>query len=678
VSTTAETHGFRYAPGLDGIRALAVFAVVCYHLGTTSGVDVLPGGFLGVDIFFVLSGYLITSLLIAEARKHGRISIKQFYLRRARRLLPALYALLLIVGGIGAIWLPQQAARLRGDLLAALGYATNWWLVAQNSSYFTTLGDRPPLLTHLWSLAVEEQYYLIWPLILIVFFAIKARRRLMLTIVLAGVAASTIAAWVLYDPYADPSRVYYGTDTRALAPLLGAALAIAVQPWKHRSRLPRRARHLLDVLGVGALLALTVIAAVLRDTDDALYRGGFLVIAALGAIVVGVGGHPGTALGEMLGTQPLRWIGERSYAIYLWHWPVCVLTRPGVDVPITGWANAILRIALALLLAEISYHLIETPIRRNGFLAPLRAAPKAKLAHSVTASRRAPVFRTAFLAVALVAGGSAVGLQLSAAGAPVAGGPIDAGPDLSLGPLVTQSSAPSASASASLGPPLAKGAKVAFFGDSQGHTLLLNKPVDLGKTINAIDSTIEGCGVVLGRIEDQKSHERRNLNNCSSWPSTWASRVHTVRPAVAVIMIGAWDVFDLGLDSGNLTFASAGWDAYFIQQISQGIDILRNGGATVAISLLPCYAATRPDSVGVGAGWWPQRSERVRTSHVNDLLRQTAATYADRVFTLDPPPEFCTDPVIGKSDPYRWDGIHYSKPGAQHYFRWVLPQLFQP
>ncbi len=337
MSRPSEAHGFRYAPGLDGVRALAVLSVVAYHIGTTSDAIVLPGGFLGVDIFFVLSGYLITSLLVVEAMGHeGRISIKQFYIRRARRLLPALFALLLIVGAIGAVWLPQQAARLRGDLVASLGYFTNWWLVAENSSYFDTTGDRPQMLTHLWSLAIEEQYYLVWPIVLIVFAKMRAPRWLMLFMLGAAIVASTVAAAVMYDPFSDPSRVYYGTDTRALAPLVGAALAIAVCPWRHRKRLPRRTRHLLDSLGILALLLLAVVAAMLHDKDDALYLGGFLVIAVLGAVVVGVAGHPGTALGEMLGTQPWRWLGERSYAIYLWHWPVCVLTRPGVDVPITG------------------------------------------------------------------------------------------------------------------------------------------------------------------------------------------------------------------------------------------------------------------------------------------------------------------------------------------------------
>jgi peptidoglycan/LPS O-acetylase OafA/YrhL len=747
--------GLRYAPGLDGVRALAVFAVVAYHIGTTSNAVVLPGGFLGVDIFFVLSGYLITSLLVTEAQRRGRISIKQFYIRRARRLLPALFALLLVVGAIGALWLPQQAARLRGDLIAALGYATNWWLIAENSSYFATAGDRPPLLTHLWSLAVEEQYYLVWPLVMIAFAAVRAKRGLMLLVVLAGVTTSTAIGVLLYDPFSDPSRVYYGTDTRALAPLLGAALAIAVQPWRHRRRLPRGIRHALDVFGIAALLALAVVAAVLHDTDEALYRGGFVVIALLAAIVVGVSGHPGTALGEMLGTQPLRWLGERSYAIYLWHWPVCLLTRPGEDVPVHGWANAALRIALAVLLAEISYHLIENPIRKHGFLAPFKTPrPTPRRAHGAAipgqrAVGTAPVrpisvvpasaipasglpagglpvsavpaggvpasamlasgvlasgvlasappirpirpvsaaharaararprlarVRTVVLTITMVAGGTVVGLQLAAVpGTAVAGGPVDTGPEATLGPIgvvPTPSATDPAVAPPTSAPPLTKGAKVVFFGDSQGMTLLINKPADLGEYITTVDATIEGCGVLLGNVSS-RSGERRNLTrNCRNWRSVWENRVGQYKPDLAVIMVGAWDVFDLTLDSGELTFGSAAWDANFTQAVVSGIDTLRAGGADVAISLLPCYRPLRKS-----AGFWPERGDDDRTRHVNDLLRAAAATYAAGVRTLDPPEEFCTKPSIASNTAYRWDGIHYYRKGAALYFTAILPQI---
>jgi len=712
-----EHQGLRYAPGLDGVRALAVFAVVAYHIGTTSSADVLRGGYLGVDVFFVLSGYLITSLLVVEAQRNGSISIKNFYIRRARRLLPALFALLLVVTAVGAFWLPGQAAQLKGDVLASLGYFQNWWLIIQSSSYFGTAGDRPPMLTHLWSLAVEEQYYLVWPLVLIFFAKIRAARPVMLFFVLAGVAASTYVGLRLFVPFADPSRVYYGTDTRALAPLLGAALAIAVRPWLHRTRLPGGTRRALDTLGVIALLGLAGIAASLGDQDDRLYQGGFLVIAALAAVVVGVAGHPDTGLGRALGTQPLRYLGERSYAIYLWHWPVCLVTRPGVDVPVTGWANGALRVGIAIVLAEISYQLIEKPIRRHGFIATLRRPRPAKAAArhpaavpsgghptvepavgraSVPSVRpaaigrpprpaqrrpRAPLIRTAVLTIVLIGGGTWAGLGLtSAAEQPVAGGPIDTGPEQTLGPLpgtTGTEAGPVTSAPPHVSLPL--GSRVAFFGDSQGDGLLRNQPTDLGNYIDAVDATIEGCGILLGRMES-RSGERRNLtSSCGNWRSTWVDRVHQYDPDLSVIMIGAWDVFDIIVDGTGerVPFGSPKWDQIFNDALDQAISALRGGKQPVALALLPCYRPVEANK-GRGAGYWPERGEDDRTRHVNDLLRAAADSYRSGVYTLEPPGVFCTDESIAQDLSYRWDGIHFARKGAALYFQTILPHILDP
>jgi peptidoglycan/LPS O-acetylase OafA/YrhL len=709
---------FRHAPGLDGIRALAVAAVFAYHIGTTGGGSALPGGFIGVDVFFVLSGYLITSLLIVEFRNTRRISIGKFYLRRARRLLPALFALLLTVGVIGAFWLPQMAARLRGDLLAALGYVTNWWLISQNSSYFGTPGDRPDLLTHLWSLAVEEQYYLVWPLILIIFSLLRAGRRFMLIAVMLGVAASTIAGVLLYDPYSDPSRVYYGTDTRALAPLLGSALAIYAQPWLHRRALPAGRRFGLDLIGLAGLGGLVLIALTLNDKDPLLYEGGFLVIAAAGALLVGAAGHPASWLGRLLGLHPLRWLGERSYAIYLWHWPICVLTRPGVDVALKGWADTALRVGIVLALAEASYWLIERPIRRHGFLGRLGSRRRGTVAVAATAAvgprtgrgsapqpawadtalptvvprpreplpvhnahrhrRAGRPLRFAILSVLLVAGGSAVALQLAndIARVPVTGGPLDPGPDVALGPLTTPGPpTPEPTAAASPVPltPLARGASVAFFGDSQGMTLLLNKPAGVSTYIKVSDQTIEGCGILLGKVASRSGEKRNLTSDCRNWQSVWASRVQKVKPDIAVVMIGAWDVFDLTLDSGaTLTFASPGWDQNFLHQLDTGVQTLRAASQQVELALLPCY---RP--VPRSAGYWPERGDDDRTRHVNELLTEEAGRFPSQVHLLEPPAQFCTDPAIAKNLSYRWDGVHYYKAGAALYFQTALPQLVQ-
>jgi peptidoglycan/LPS O-acetylase OafA/YrhL len=649
------------------VRALAVGAVLVYHLGTTGdSAHVLKGGYLGVDVFFVLSGYLITSLLIVEARQTGRISIKRFYIRRAKRLFPAVFTLLAVVALVVIIWLPDQGRQLRSDLLAAIGYSTNWWLIFEDASYFGN-GDRPRLLTHLWSLSVEEQFYLLWPLVMIFFARVKAKRPTMLVVLALGVLASTTIGILLFDPWTDPSRVYFGTDTRALAPLLGAALAVAARPWRYGDR--QGVSVGLDVAGIAALAALGATAVLLEDNSPVLYRGGFLGIAALGGVLVLAAGHPGTTLGQALGTQPMRWLGERSYAIYLWHWPVFVLTRPGLDVSLTGWANIVLRVGLTLILADLSYRLIERPIRKPGyFLVNPQPAHRAK---EVTW----PVLRTAAVIVVSTIAVTTVTVQLVDRVAPAAAVPVDDGPATAID-LAAPAAAPSAvpSAAASAPPPPAsvtgKPPTVAIFGDSQGMTLMANKPSNLGTYLAVTDATIEGCGVLTGRVTS-RSGERRDLGaNCGSWLTKWASSATRLKPQVAFVMLGAWEMFDLTVNGTTMAFGSPEWDAQVSGALTQGIDALRGAGSKVALALTPCY---RP--VKASAGFWPERGEDTRSRHLNTLLTAAAATDPQHVTTVEPPPEFCTDPAIATSRNYRWDGVHYYKPGAALYFKAVIPQL---
>ena len=384
-SETRRTRGVRlpYRPGLDGLRALAVIAVLLYH----AGLAWIPGGFLGVEVFFVISGYLITSLLLAEWRGRGRVDLRAFWLRRARRLLPALYLLLVVTLAYAVVFLPGEVAGLRADALAAFGYATNWYLVLGQESYFEAVG-RPSLLQHLWSLAVEEQFYLLWPLIFALGMGIGAthlRRRRVVTVALAGAAASGAAMALLYVPGVDPSRIYYGTDTRATGLLFGAALAFLWSPGdryrpadaRHqRLGLPRRGRFrrrwgwlapkLLDLLGVAALGGLVWLCLRLGEFEPLLYRGGFALVGLTTAAAIMAVVHPHTRLGaNFLGWGPLRWIGQRSYGIYLWHWPVFTITRPGLDVPLDGPSLLALRLGAAVLLAHLSYEYVETPIRRG-------------------------------------------------------------------------------------------------------------------------------------------------------------------------------------------------------------------------------------------------------------------------------------------------------------------------
>jgi peptidoglycan/LPS O-acetylase OafA/YrhL len=335
--------------------------VFAYH----ADVRWASGGFLGVDVFFVISGFLITALLLAEWRRDAWLDVVDFWKRRALRLLPALLLLLVAVWVAVPFLAADQAGRLRGDVRAALAYVSNWRLIFEHQSYFEAAG-RPPMLQHLWSLAVEEQFYLVWPLLLWAGLGIRRKAgRLFWWIVALAVASSALMA-ALYEPGTDPSRVYYGTDTRAAAILLGAALACVWAPWRYK-REPRPAgRVLLAGLGVASLAGLAWCVTHLNQFSDSLYRGGFLGVAALAAVLVAVVAHPGTpGFNAVLGARPLVWLGKRSYGIYLFYWPVLMLTRAYYDVRLSGNALLALRAGITVSLAAVSYRLVETPVREG-------------------------------------------------------------------------------------------------------------------------------------------------------------------------------------------------------------------------------------------------------------------------------------------------------------------------
>jgi peptidoglycan/LPS O-acetylase OafA/YrhL len=652
--------GMRHLHGLDGIRALSVVAVLIYHLGTTGSAQFLPGGFLGVDVFFVLSGFLITSLLLAEAEATGTISLRTFYVRRAKRLLPALYTVLIVVSVVGVSLVPQQVARLRGDVVAALAYGTNWWLIDQNSSYFGAGGDRPPLLNHLWSLAVEEQFYVLWPLLVIAVVAMTRRRSPLLVLTAVLIVGSTVLAAMLFDPYGDPSRVYFGTDTRAATPLVGAALAIVLRPWRRRLLVPRIRVVALDAGAVLALGALVAAVLTVHDTTPQLYQGGFLLVAAIAGLLISGVSHPLSRFAGLLDARPLRWLGVRSYGLYLWHWPAFVL------IPGTGVLPAVAKMLTALGLAAVSYAVVEQPVRRGSF-ARLRASTGAR-------RHRMIAYATVFV---LVAGAAAAGatFRLATAPTPQAAGPVDTAQGELLGALPVRASepvvesAPSARPSSTLRP-FGAPVRVSVFGDSQGMTLVLNKPADLGRYLRTTDTTIAGCGIMLGRVRS-RSGERRNLADaCPNWQSSWADRARTTKPQIALVMLGAWEVFDNVADGRTLVFGTPEWDARFTDALGRGIGELRRAGAQVALSLLPCYRPVR-----ASAGLWPERGDDARTRHVNDLLRAAASADPARVFVVEPPPAFCTDPKVATNLSNRWDGVHYYKAGARLYFAAVTPQL---
>jgi peptidoglycan/LPS O-acetylase OafA/YrhL len=349
-----------YLPGLDGIRAIAVLAVIAFHLSFGWA----PGGLLGVQVFFVLSGYLITDLLVAEYRRHQGIRLKQFWLRRARRLLPALFVVLFVTVGWATLFDRSQLAALRSDLPSSIFYVSNWWFIFHHVSYFARFGPPSPL-GHLWSLSIEEQFYLVWPLLVLAGLRWIHAKRTLMALTLTVAAASAVEMGLLYaaSPNGDPTRVYDGTDTRAFALLIGAALAFGLPRNRAFAPISAGAARVLNLVGVAALVGIFLMFWHTNQYEPFLYQGGMVLLSLLTALVIGVTIHPGSQLRSVLGWEPLRWVGERSYAIYLWHYPVIVLTTPVDSQP--SVVRSSLQIGVTFVLAALSWRYVEEPVRHG-------------------------------------------------------------------------------------------------------------------------------------------------------------------------------------------------------------------------------------------------------------------------------------------------------------------------
>lgn len=358
----ATQRGIQYIPAIDGLRAVAVIAVILYHLGFSW----IPGGFLGVDLFFVISGYVITRLLLDSIQRSGGLDLRAFYLARARRLLPPLVFMVVTTLIFVSLWAPDTTKRFLIDTPFALFGGMNWWLVFHNQDYFEAIG-RPPLLQHTWSLAVEAQFYLVWPLILLLVLKQFGKKKIpgaaLLIALFSGIALLFVSFELDASSASKVSHVYFGTDTHSIGLFLGAALAVSWIPQNFHEVVSKKAQNFIDGIGVFGFLGIIASFLLIDESKPALYRLAFPVAGIFGAAIVLSIVHPASRFAPLLRNKLLLWIGERSYAIYLWHWVIFQVTRPSVDLEGKSWALYSLRFLIVIALADISLRFVELPIR---------------------------------------------------------------------------------------------------------------------------------------------------------------------------------------------------------------------------------------------------------------------------------------------------------------------------
>ena len=653
-----------YQPALDGLRALSVMAVILYH----AGIHWIPGGFIGVEVFFVVSGFLITSLLIDEQHVSGKVSLKQFWIRRARRLLPALFTMLVVALVAVTFFAKDSAADFRRDVVPALAYFSNWWQIYfVETPYFAA--NSLPMLRHLWSLAVEEQWYVLWP---VVFTFVLGNKRIprwisavAIGLLAAGVMVGTALAFIA-DNETRINFLYLSTLTRSSGLLLGAALACAWRPWKKAvNRFAKTRSCVSDAFALAAFAVLGYIAAFIHAADELLYVGGLAAATIASAVIVAVVVRSGNSqVKKVLSIPLLVEIGRRSYGLYLWHWPIFVVTSARLSSTRLAYA-----LCATVIVNEFVYQFIEVPTRKGAIGNWLRQRQQLSAMR-----RRLPVVLSAVV-VALV-GVSSVQLSgIQARDVSVDTGNADVVfvvPTSIPSPATTLANTPATSTTLAKLP-----RRLLIVGDSQAHAIAINKPSGIEKTFSITDGSIDGCGVYdrgVG-IGGETGKFRRNFANCSGFETKWAKTAASSRADVALVVIGAWEVMDLQINSLLFKLNTVPADTIFKTQLQRGIDALHKQNVVVALLEVACM---RPvESKGGPVPPLPQRGDDSRTGHLNALMREVAAPENDGVYFVSGPKEWCSDPKVANSLSYRWDGVHVYKPGAKLILESIAPALLQ-
>ncbi|HXW36155.1 MAG TPA: acyltransferase family protein [Acidimicrobiales bacterium] len=672
-----------YMPALDGIRGVGMLGIMGVH----AGVWLTGGGFFLLDSFFALSGFLITSLLVVEWRKRGTIRLRQFWARRARRLLPALFLMLLGASFIFGVLVPRGTyPGFRGDALASLFYVANWHFIFNSSNYFVQTGLTSPLI-HMWSLAVEEQFYLVWPLVFLAVMRFWRSLWALLAVCVIGALASAIEMALLYKP-GNTTRLYFGTDTHAQSVLVGAALAVGLAIWSERrsragdpeaganGELPsttdwhvesRRGRRLLTVIGVVGVVVSGLMYATLNSTDSFSYRGGFLIASlAASAVLLSVSCVPLGPVSRTFSFAVFTYIGRISYGMYLWHFPLFTYINHA-RTGLTGWALFGVRFVITLAIATASFYLVERPIRMRTFITSRRAWVATPLAVGTVA-----------VAVAAAGIAPAAANEVATPSGSVPATPIHG----AIG--ITYQRAP---------------VRVLLVGDSEALTLGLGVSVALQSDpgryrIDLLDEGIVACGVADGSTFTKMGQAGQQVGwpctadpamgncppggifgprryvPCQAWTSAWADWVRQFSPNVVVLLAGGAEVLDRVYEGRTTDILNPSFASYVRSQLQRAVQIATADGALMVFMTKPCQdTGEQPNGEP-----WPEDSA-ARQKVYNSLLREVAAQDAGRVYVQDLNSYVCPgghfSSVLHGVPVRSPDGVHFTNSGGEY----VTPAL---
>jgi peptidoglycan/LPS O-acetylase OafA/YrhL/lysophospholipase L1-like esterase len=662
-------------PALDGVRAIGIILVLLFH----GGLSMVGGGFFGVDVFFVLSGFLITALLVAEFRRERTLRLLRFWGHRVRRLLPALLAMLLGVCLYVVLLAPDDTvSQIRGDGIWTMLYANNWHLISQSQGYFAGLASPRPLL-HTWSLSIEEQFYVIWPLVVLGILRLTRSLTALLVVAVAGAVVSAVEMSLLFNGGSGLTRVYYGTDTRAQAVLIGAALAIALaRPLRSRgnsdvedgsthlirSMKPNRAaRGALLVGGVVALIGIGVISGTTNSETTWVFHGGFALVSVLTALLIAsVALLPASPTARLLSLRPIAYIGAISYGLYLWHWPIFVVlshdrTHLGT-LPLL-----VLRLAVTFGISALSYRFLEMPIRRRA----LRGWKAWTIGPAAVAA-------TASCVLAVTAGAAPALSSYATIKPPTEGVPKvfkDLGTDANV-PSIPQGTD---------GP-----IRLLLLGNSEASFLAFGLGPNAERFgIDFAGDGVMGCGLIHspsilhGRLEPGVAGERpghAELVPCATQEQRWAADVASFNPDVVLIVDGAYDVRDHKIDGSWVHLGQRSFDQRMATTLRSDIEMLSRNGATVALMTAPYYH--QPERAD--GSTWPE-DDPARVDSYNHILRQMAAEFPGTVLIVDAhaklsPHGRFTQTIDGVNVRFS-DGIHVTPEGARWMGPWVLRQIEQ-